>query len=114
MYWRRETPERICINECVLEEDGDARERFYYELNKECVLKEVDAREDLHQHLIRMCAGGRGRRQRGLTSICNESRMCAGGGWRRQRGFTYIFDSRLIRNMCWRGIEMPERIYINI
>ena len=99
----------------MLEEEGDARERSYYELNKECVLKEeVDAREDLHQHLIRMCAGGRGRRQRGLTSIRNESRMCAGGGWRRQRGFTYIFNSNLIRNVCWRGMEMPETIYINI
>ena len=85
----------------MLEEEGDARERFYYELNKECVLKEeVDAREDLHQHLIRMCAVGRGRRQRGLTSICNESRVCAGGGWRRQRGFTCIFNSNLIRNVC--------------
>ena len=75
--------------------------------------EEVDAREDLHQHLIIMCVGGRGRRQRGLTSICNESRMFA-GGWRRQRGFTYIFDGNLIRNVCLRGMETPGRIYINI
>ena len=42
MCWRRkETPVRIYIN-------------IYQELNKECVLEEEgDAREDLHQYLTR-------------------------------------------------------------
>ena len=82
----------------MLEEEGDVIEEFYQELNKECVLKEeVDAREDLHQCIIR-----------------TESRMFAGGGGRRQREFIYSFDSNLIRDVCCKMMETPERIKINI
>ena len=79
-----------------------------------------DASEDLHQYLIRnkkrVCAGGRGRRQRGLTSIYNKklNQEFVLGGRRRQRGLAYIFDKKIIRDVCSRRVETPERIYINI